>query len=187
MGKTPVITVRDKEESLYESYVQIKEHLTYESEIDDISWYDLDLFQIFKKINRTHSSIGSEGLYWQLRLFDFNGKKQEENEKLIVFYQENPKIREKIEYIFSRLGKKDRNAVVRFLTESKKKNTTYLALYLLLGSLPLIGLLMILAGANSIGFFVLFGSILFNLIYSTIKKVEIELELMSMAYFIQTH
>lgn len=105
-GEIPVTTVRDKEESLYQSYTQLKEHLTYASEIDDISWYDLDLFQVFKKINRTHSSVGSEGLYRQLRLFDFNGKKQEENEKLIKFYQENPKVRERIEYIFSRLGKK---------------------------------------------------------------------------------
>lgn len=185
-GKIPVTTVRDKEESLYQSYAQLKGHLTYASEIDNVTWYDLDLFQVFKKMNRTHSSIGSEALYRQIRLFDFDEKKQEENEKLIEFYQENPKKREKIEYIFSRLGKMDRNSVVRFLTESKKKNATFLALYLLLGSLPLIGLLLILSGVDSIGFIVLFGSIVFNLIYSTIKKVEIELELMSMGYFIQT-
>lgn len=137
-------------------------------------------------MNRTHSSVGSEALYRQLRLFDFNGKKHAENEQLIEFYQENPNIREKIEYIFSRLGKKDRNSVVHFLTESKKKNTTFLALYIVLGSLPLFGLLLILFGFDGVGFTVLIGAILVNLIYSTTKKVEIEMELMSRAYFVQT-
>lgn len=43
-GKIPVATVRDKEESLYQSYVQLKGQLDYASEIDDITWYDLDFF-----------------------------------------------------------------------------------------------------------------------------------------------
>lgn len=185
-GKPPIKTFKDTEDSLYQSYAQLKERLTYDSEIDNITWYDLDLFQLFKQINRTHSSVGSEALYRQLRLFDFNGQKQAEMERLNEFFQEHPKTREKIEYTFSRLGKTDRNSVVRFLTETKKKNDTFLALYVLLGILPLIGLFLILSGVDSIGFFVLVGSLLANTIYSTMKKVEIELELMSMAYFIQT-
>ena len=185
-GKIPVKTVRDKEESLSQAYEQLKKRLNYKSEIDAITWYDLDMFPLFQKINRTHSSIGSEALYRQLRLFDFNGDQQAAMEKLIDFYQENPEVREKIEYEFSRLGKKDRNSVVHFLTESKKKNKTFLALYFLLGSLPIIGLMLILSGMNQLGFLVLVGSVIFNTIYSTIKKVEIELELMSMAYFIQS-
>lgn len=185
-GKLPVKTVRDKEESLSQAYEQLKNRLNYKSEIDAITWYDLDMFPLFQKINRTHSSVGSEALYRRLRLFNFNGDQQASLEKLIDFYEENPEVREKIEYEFSRLGKKDRNSVVRFLTESKKKNKTFLALYFLLGSLPIIGLAFILSGMNQLGFLVLVGSIIFNTIYSTIKKVEIELELMSMAYFIQS-
>lgn len=185
-GKLPVKTVQDKEESLSQAYEQLKNRLNYKSEIDGITWYDLDMFSLFQKINRTHSSVGSEALYRQLRLFNFNGDRQAALEKLIDFYEENPEVREKIEYEFSRLGKKDRNSVVRFLTESKKKNKTFLALYFLMGSLPIIGLTLILSGMNQLGFLVLVGSIIFNTIYSTIKKVEIELELMSMAYFIQS-
>lgn len=185
-GKLPIKSVKDKEESLSQSYEQLKMQVNYDSEIDYITWYDLDMFQLFKKINRTHSSIGSEALYRQLRLFDFDEKKQDKLEELIEFYQENQKIREKTEYTFSRLGKKDHNSVARFLTESKKKNNTFLALYILLGSLPLLGLFLILSSFDQLGFIILVGSIIFNLAYSTIKKVEIEVELMSMAYFIQS-
>ncbi|MDN6162269.1 MAG: DNA mismatch repair protein MutS, partial [Atopostipes sp.] len=144
------------------------------------------MFELFKKINRTHSSIGSEALYRRLRLFNFDNKEEKQLEKLIEFYKRNPKQRKKIEYRFSRLGKKDRNSVVQFLTESKEKKSTFLALYFFLGSLPLFGLLLLLSGLNQLGFLVLVGSVLFNLIYSMIKKVEIEMELMSMAYFIQS-
>lgn len=185
-GKLPKKSVRDKEESLQQSYERLKNRLDYDSEIDQITWYDLDMFPLFKRINRTYSSVGSEALYRQLRLFNFDDKKEKELEKLINYYENNPKIRLKIEYIFSRLGKKDRNGVVRFLTESRKKNNTYLFLYLVLGSLPIIGLYLILSGFDQLGFMTLVGSIIFNLIYSTIKKVEIEMELMSMAYFIQS-
>ena len=44
-------------------------------------------------------------LYQRLRSFDFGEDQQ--LEKLIAFYQENPQLREKIQYQFARLGKKD--------------------------------------------------------------------------------
>lgn len=185
-GKAPYKTSKDKEKSLRQAYEELKGQIDYDSEIDSITYYDLDLFELFKKMNRTHSSIGSEALYRKLRLIHFDDHDEKELEKLIDFYKENPKIRRDIEYHFSRLGKKDRNSVVRFLTESKEKNNRYLALYFLLGSLPVLGLLAILSGFDQLGFSVLVGAILFNLIYSTFKKVKIEMELKSMAYFIQS-
>lgn len=185
-GKEPVKTIKDEEDSLSHSYEMLKEKLDYDSEIDDITWYDLDMFKLFDKINRTHSSLGSEALYRQLRLFNFDFDKESQLEELIEFYKDNPKIRQKIEYIFLSLGKEDHNFVVRFLTESKKKKNIFLALYLLLGSLPVVGLILILFNFNLIGFLVIFGSVIFNLIYSTLKKVEIEIELMSMSYFIRS-
>ena len=87
------------------------------------------MFKLFEKINRTHLSLGSEALYRQLRLFNFDGDKQAKLEELVEFYQDNPKIRQKIEYMFLKLGKEDHNFVVRFLTESKKKKNIFLALY----------------------------------------------------------
>lgn len=185
-GKIPSASRLDQEKSLLQSYEYLKTHLKHDSEIDDITWYDLDLFAIFKDINHTHSSIGSEALYRRLRQYDLNESSFQRVEELIQFYTQYPKIREKVEYIFAELGKKDNNSVVRYLTTSDKKRTSSLALYILLGSLPIIGFSLILLGNESFGLSLLVGSVVFNLVYSSIKQVDINIELLSMSYLIQS-
>ena len=53
-----------------------KDFYPHDSEIDDITWYDLDLFEVFEMINSTYSSVGSEALYQQLRNFQFKPDRQ---------------------------------------------------------------------------------------------------------------
>ncbi|HLR92514.1 MAG TPA: AAA family ATPase [Atopostipes sp.] len=185
-GTIPRTTHRDKEESLFQSYEKLKPRLDFDSEVDDITWYDLDLFSVFQEINHTHSSIGSEALYRTLRLFNFNQKKQEELEEIIDYYQEHPKKREKIEYIFSQLGKRDYNSVVRYLTDSNNKALSSLIVYVILGSLPIVSLFLLIIGIEQLGFLLLVGSLLFNVVYSFMKKTKIRMELNSMSYFVQT-
>ncbi len=103
-GKIPYQPRFDKEESLKEAWLTEKKFRSWDSEIDDLTWYDLDMFEVFEGINSTYSSVGSEALYQRLRSFDFGEDQQ--LEKLIAFYQENPQLREKIQYQFARLGKK---------------------------------------------------------------------------------
>lgn len=185
-GKLPYERRFDSEKSLRSSYKKLKPHLSYDSDVDDITWHDLDFFYIFQEINHTQSSVGAEALYRRLRLFNFNDKDQNRIEDLIDFYKENPKVRENIEYLFAQLGKKDNNAVVRFLTDSDMKSLSSFLLFLTLGSLPLIGLGLILIGVSGFGLMLLVGSIVFNVIYSAIKRTEIGLEIMSMRYLVQS-
>jgi hypothetical protein len=185
-GEIPINRRTDSEKSLSRSYENLKPHLNFDSEIDAITWYDLDFIHIFNEINHTHSSIGSEGLYRRLRLFNFDDKYQNKMEELISYYEQHPKMREKIEYSFAQLGKQDNNAVVRFLTASNMKSLSSLILFIFLGSLPILGLVFILLGIEGFGLMVLFGSITFNVIYSAIKRTEIGLELMSMRYLVQS-
>jgi len=185
-GTIPSGNRMDKERSLYQAYNRMKNYSDADSEVDDITWYDLDLFHIFKEINHTYSSVGSEALYQRLRFFDFDKEDQDKTEDLIDFYTKNPETREQIQIIFARLGKKDNNSVIRYLTDSKKKDLSSLALFIFLGSLPIIGLIMILFGLGSIGLLVLAGSLVFNAVYSAVKRTEISMELMSMSYLVQT-
>lgn len=53
---------------------------------------------------------------------------------------------------------------------------------MLLGSLPFLGLILILLGYESIGSSILFGSIVFNLVYSSLRQIAINIDLMSMSY-----
>ncbi len=185
-GKFPKKSRLDKEKSLRQSYENLQAHLHYDSDIDDITWYDLDLFTIFQDINYTHSSIGSEALYRRLRQFDLDEQSFSQVESFIQFYTEHPKERERIEYIFATLGKKDNNAVVKYLTTSDQKKTSSLAFFILLGSLPFIALLIILFGYTDVGLSLLIGSIVFNVLYSSVKQIAINIELMSMSYLVQS-
>ena len=50
------------------------EHICKKTDIDDITWNDLDMDSIFSRINTTNSSIGSEYLYSMLHRLEFEDK-----------------------------------------------------------------------------------------------------------------
>jgi DNA mismatch repair ATPase MutS len=184
-GKLPTTKRFDKEESLKASYEKVKEYRLKESEIDDITWHDLDMFSIFTELNHTYSSIGSEALYQRLRLFSFDQTEQQKLEQLIQYLKEHPSIREKIEYTFATLGKKDNNFVVDYLLEGQEKRLNHLAFYILLGLLPFLTLASFFAGWNY-GLFLFICSILFNIVYYQSKKIALDVQLTSMGYLVQT-
>lgn len=182
-GKIPRQTRLDKEESLKAAWQIEKQFHDWDSEIDDLTWYDLNMQAIFELINGTYSSIGSEALYQRLRNFHFN--QTDDLEELIQFYQENPEIREKIQFHFAGLGKHDNNFTKQYIANGKKEKLGNLGLYVLLGLLPLISLILLVV-IGPIGIFLLLGSILFNVIFYMTKKAKLETELESMRYLVQS-
>lgn len=182
-GKIPRQIRLDKEESLKAAWQIEKQFHDWDSEIDDLTWYDLDMQAIFELINGTYSCIGSEALYQRLRNFHFN--QTDDLEELIQFYQENPEIREKIQFHFAGLGKHDNNFTKQYIANGKKEKLGNLGLYVLLGLLPLISLILLVV-IGPIGIFLLLGSILFNVIFYMTKKAKLETELESMRYLVQS-
>lgn len=182
-GRQPHQHRLDKEESLKHAWQTEKSFRHFESEVDDITWYDLDLFAIFDQINATYSSVGSEALYQRLRNFDLG--KADQLETLIQFYQENPQLREEVQFQFARLGKQDNNFTKEYLAQGVKKEIGHFAQFALLGALPLVGLLLLLFG-QGVGLVLMIGAILFNVVYYLMKKNQLETELNSMRYLVQT-
>ena len=182
-GKIPRQIRLDKEESLKAAWQIEKQFHDWDSEIDDLTWYDLNMQAIFELINGTYSSIGSEALYQRLRNFHFN--QTDDLEELIQFYQENPEIREKIQFHFAGLGKHDNNFTKQYIANGKTEKLGNLGLYVLLGLLPLISLILLVV-IGPIGIFLLLGSILFNVIFYMTKKAKLETELESMCYLVQS-
>lgn len=182
-GKLPYQPRFDKEESLKEAWLTEKKFRSWASEVDDLTWYDLDMFEVFEGINLTYSSIGSEALYQRLRSFDFTEDKR--LERLIAFYREEPLVREKIQYQFARLGKKDGNFTKQYLADGKSKKIGHIGLFTFLGFLPLIGVLLLLLG-QVFGLYLAIGSLVFNTIYYQVKKQTLETELNSMGYLVST-
>ncbi len=74
----------NKEESLKSAWQQERSFKKWDSEIDDITWYDLDMFQVFELINATYSSVGSKALYQQLRIIIGNKLRKLRNSSHII-------------------------------------------------------------------------------------------------------
>lgn len=73
--------------------------------IDDITWNDLDMDRIYMLVNQTMSSPGEEVLYAMLRMPLFSEEEISRREKLICYFAEHPKEREKMQFLLSEVGK----------------------------------------------------------------------------------
>lgn len=182
-GKFPTQPRFDKEESLKQAWQEEQAFTHWQSEIDDITWYDLDMFAIFELLNATYSSVGSEALYQRLRNYQWT--QDSELEELISFYEKHPEKRAKIQYHFAQLGKQDRNLSKYYLANKQKKSLGSLPLFLFLGALPIICLILFFIGIKE-SLMVLIASIVFNMVYYQVKKAKLETELNSMRYLVQT-
>ncbi|MBP7175739.1 MAG: DNA mismatch repair protein MutS [Thermoclostridium sp.] len=72
--------------------------------IDDITWEDLNMDSVFKRLNYSRSTVGEEVLYSLLRLPILNREQLNKREKQISMFQKDENIRLSIQYILSSLG-----------------------------------------------------------------------------------
>ena len=56
-------------------------------DVDNITWNDLDMDEICKRMNNTQSSLGEEYLYALLRKPCFESKELEERNRLVEYFQ----------------------------------------------------------------------------------------------------
>lgn len=75
--------------------------------IDQLTWDDLAMNTVFKKVNYTQTSVGSEYLFNQLRDIDPSLKNIQDKERLYTLLESNQGLREDILRILSGLGKQD--------------------------------------------------------------------------------
>ena len=150
--------------------------------IDSITWNDLDMDDIFKRINACCSSVGEEYLYQMLHTLKFNPEDIENQEKLIAYLESNPKLRVKLQVILYKLGKKNFNGVASFIGSNDFRKLKYTFIYNILAIVPLIGIV-IIPFNNLLGILILINSFMINIyIYYYIKK-KIDCDLCSLNYF----
>ncbi|MEY8324462.1 hypothetical protein AALB47_11195 [Lachnospiraceae bacterium 54-11] len=83
--------------------------------IDDITWNDLNMDDVFKRMNYTWSAAGEEYLYYILRKPALLEDELLHQEEIIEFFQNNPDERVAIQYIYSRLGKTGKFSIYDYL------------------------------------------------------------------------
>ncbi|QXE17542.1 DNA mismatch repair protein MutS [Clostridium sp. 001] len=107
--------------------------------IDEITWKDLDMDSIFKKINNTESSPGEQYLYNMLREPIYDEEKLKHRDELIKFFQNNDKERKSIQYILAKLGKNRACFITDYFYNKGNKRKSLLLYYRILSLIPFAG------------------------------------------------
>ncbi|BCJ95070.1 DNA mismatch repair protein MutS [Anaerocolumna cellulosilytica] len=128
-------------------------------DIDDITWNDIDMEQIFMLMNNTGSAMGEEYLYSLLRKLTFSEEELLERNRLIEFFQNNKEQRQKIQVALNGMGKIRNISVYEYinaLNNLKERNSLphYIMAVGLLASIALFAINPALAGVLTIVFFI---------------------------------
>ena len=173
--KREIINSYGKEVDIEDINYKMKNVSTYfrnknEESIDDITWSDLSMDDVYKKINNTQSTAGKEILYYILRnpIKDIEILKKRDN--LIEYFRHNEDIRLELQLDFAKLGdSNDPNATLCLFVEDDNTKSKLL-IYSILRVLPIISII-ITASNKSFLFFALL-SIGLNIFISYKNKTE---------------
>lgn len=106
-GKPPVEKYRNEDMQAISGYFYNYSEKYYDKFlIDDITWNDLDMDNVFKRINNTSSTVGEEYLYKLLREPVFEATELNERNRLIEYFLNNPAQRQRLQLYLARLGRK---------------------------------------------------------------------------------
>lgn len=83
--------------------------------IDDITWNDLNMDEVFKRMNYTHSAAGEEYLYYTLRKPVTDKEELQRREEEIDYFRTHPDDRVSFQVIFSKLGRIGKFSIYDYL------------------------------------------------------------------------
>ncbi|MBE5948155.1 MAG: hypothetical protein E7261_03895 [Lachnospiraceae bacterium] len=120
-GKVPE---REYTEAEFESITHyyrntIKNSAVEDNCVDDITWNDLDMDEIFMQMNNTYSSAGEEYLYYMLRTPQVSEDELLKREELITFFANNKDAREKLQMVYGEIGRKRGISVSDYISRLK--------------------------------------------------------------------
>lgn len=87
--------------------------------IDELTWNDLDMDTVFKRINYTKTSLGEAYLYYKLREISYNEYEWTSLEKLINLFTINEDLRNKVSLLLMKVGKLNDLNLTNFIYNPK--------------------------------------------------------------------
>ena len=149
------------------------------SAVDAITWNDLNMDAVYRRINSCVSSIGEEVLYHQLHMLTADEAVLRQRERLIHWMQNDAANRKRLQSILLGIGKREYSFLSYYLFHAADKKLGQTRRYLLRGLLPLAGILLMPVHlyAGALVFIVSAGAniLLFS---ATRNRLETEMETM---------
>lgn len=87
--------------------------------IDELTWNDLDIDTVFKRINYTKTSLGEAYLYYKLREISYNEDEWTSLEKLTNLFTINEELRTKVSLLLLKVGKLNDLNLTNFIYNPK--------------------------------------------------------------------
>ena len=175
-GKIPQREYDDEELEKISRYFeyQLRKGKIKKPYIDDITWNDLDMDNVFAYVNNTKCSAGEEYLYYLFRTPATEQKTLDERERLMHFFATHESERVELEVCFRQIGKTRRFSINDYIdllvTLNKESNAEH---YLALFTIP-IGLVLMTVFEVGVGFAVMLMLLVFDVARYYKRKGEIQ-------------
>lgn len=144
----------------------------YSFYLDDQTWNDLTMDELFSIMDRTLTSPGEEILYKILRLPLFNENELKKRDKIIELFQNNDKFRGNIGRELIRLNKKKNNDLPSLLWKDIEIDASKRFIYVLLAVAPIIPVI-VFALTRHVGILMFVPIIIALNVYVHLKTKEI--------------
>jgi DNA mismatch repair ATPase MutS len=184
-GKSPKETYKQEDlESIASYFVNHRKKYASSFAIDDITYRDLDMDDLFIRLNSAESTAGEETLYKLLRepLFDLDILKA--RQKLIRFFQMNQAQRVAIQISLAKLGKKRLINVTDYFFRAAPSQPWKARTYRLLSAMALLSPLMLFINTG-MGALLIVLSLITNIFVYYSRRFEIAADLAALGYIVR--
>lgn len=177
-GRWRDVYYSDEVLSIIKEYTQSKECL-----IDEITWNDLNMDDVFQRINHTWSFAGEDYLYYLMHVPVNSKKDWKDQEELVRYYQEHEKERIELQMLFAKIGKYHSASIYSYICRSIEMNThTPLVHYLCPIALAIAIGSLFFNPAEGVGFLILV--VITNIGLYFYKRKPIENSMQALQYFL---
>ena len=165
----------------YEKIPMFYQHNMPKHFVDDITWNDLNMDEVFKSMNYTESSVGEEYLYYMLRNMDCDLGKLDKQEQLITYFMENEDARLYLQMLYHTIGKTGKYSIFDYLDYVEQVKLSSNVRQILM--ICLMAASIVICFFNSgIGIILLVSLLIGNILSYFKEKKEVEPYLYSLAY-----
>jgi DNA mismatch repair ATPase MutS len=147
--------------------------------IDDQTWQDLTMDQVFELLDRTLSKPGEFMLYRMLRTPSFDEDEIKKRSKLIESFRERKELREQLQFHLYKLGREKSNGVISMLWGDEMKIPTGSIIFYVMGILAALSIVSIFVLGVGTGALMIATMFFCNLILHGLAKKTINSDLNS--------
>lgn len=181
-GKPPEREYGEGDMTYLRSYHDMKQE-TEAFSLDDITWDDLSMDRLYRRVNACQTTAGEQALYHLMRTPALNEAAYAGRREAIGLFAQNAELRLKVQQVLYRLGHAGHADLCRVFKPGKPA-WRWMLLYLALAALPVLCLALLLSGIPQ-AMIVLLLSAVGNVVFHTWRLNRIQYEFSRVSYSVR--